>query len=133
MQRLLRRAEEDELPLRGVPVQGLLEQLADRLCGDGVGVPRAAETAGRRVAHEHVTVAAHHHHAVVHRVQGCGEPIEVDAQVLGVGLERGDHRVDLLGGCRIGLTAARLGQRPDATLEPPRARRARRRAARARR
>ena len=121
LQRLLRWAEEDELSLRGLSEQRLVEQLADRLRGDGIGVACATEAARGRVAHEHPAVAPDHYHSVGHRVQCRFEPIAVDAQVLRVRPEIGDRLVDLLGRRRIRVVVARFAQRPDAPLEPSRA------------
>ena len=105
------RPEENQLALGGLTEQRLVEQLADRLLGDRVGVARAAEAARGRVAHEHLPVAPDDHHAVGHRVQRGREPVAVDAQAVGVGFELGEHRVDPLGRRRRRVAIVRLGER----------------------
>ena len=120
MQGLPRRTEEDELTFGGLTEQRLVEELADRLRRDGVGVTGAGEATRRRVAHEHLAVATHDHHPVGHGLQRRGQPIAIDAQAFRVGFELGHHRVDASTAERP-VVVVRLRQRGDPSFEPPHA------------
>ena len=120
LQGLARRAEQDQLAFDGVAEQRLVEQVADRLLGDRVGVTRTREPARSGVAHEYPALDVDDHDAVGHRVQRGGEPVAVDVQALGVDAELGEHRVGALPRHGRRSLVAGLGERRDAPVEPAR-------------
>ena len=115
VQRLLRRAEQDELALRRL-TERAWSRSSPIACAATASEWRAPLKRARgRVAHQHLAVISHDHHAVGHGLQSAAASRSRSTlQAVRVGQEIGDHRLDPVGrrSVRLAVAAARPALRP---------------------